>query len=123
MTDRPPLVLVLAPGRILLGREGTYPELLEPLEYHGAVQVKPTGPGTADVRVARVVQPIEGLASLTRLAVEGHRVPLTELSRDEQQEIERHYDACLEMLGALRAQQAGVVLPRLVLPPGVRGDH
>ena len=119
MNAPPPLVLVLAHGRVLIGRDAAG-VLHDPAELFGAVQVHPTGPGSADVRVARVVQPIEGLVSIVRLEVEGPRIPLADLSRDEQRDIERHYEACLEMLGALRAQQAGIVLPRLVLPDGAR---
>ncbi len=119
MNAPPPLGLVLAHGRVLIGRDAAG-VLHDPAELHGAVQVHPTGPGSADVRVARVVQPIEGLVSIVRLEVEGPRIPLADLSRDEQRDIERHYDACQEMLGALRAQQAGIVLPRLVLPDGAR---
>ncbi len=119
MNAPPPLVLVPAHGRVLIGRDAAG-VLHDPAELHGAVQVHPTGPGSADVRVARVVQPIEGLVSIVRLEVEGPRIPLADLSRDEQRDIERHYDACQEMLGALRAQQAGIVLPRLVLPDGAR---
>jgi hypothetical protein len=117
---RCPLVLVLSGGQWFIGRD-TVNGLADPCEYHGAVQARQTAPDAVEVRVVRVVQPCAALASLPLLAVEGPRVPLTDLSHAEQREIEREYGRAQDMLGSLRAQQAGIVQPRLVLPPGVGG--
>jgi hypothetical protein len=119
-----PLVLAMIGGHWFIG-EKTKDGLRDPFEYHGQVQVaQGKAEGQVGVRVIRAVTPVEALVSLRELRGAAQMVvPLTDLSREDQRDIERHHAACQEMVAALRANQAGIVTPRLVLPEGVRRDH
>ena len=116
VTDIPDIVLVHSGASWFVGRDGTYPALLDPCEFHGAIQTRQSGPGAADVRIVRVVQPVEGLLSLRSLMAPGPRVEMVDLSVEERQDITRKYGACVSMMQTLRAQANGLITP--VMGPG-----
>lgn len=120
MTDPSPLVLVLSGSTWFLGREGVYPTLLDPCEYHGLVQQRATDNGMTELRIVRVVQPVEALSSVRAIQVAGPRIELVDLSAEDRQDITRRYEACLGMMQSMRAQQAGIAPPLLLLPGGLR---
>jgi len=86
-------------------------------EYHGQLAQGPLG-----VKAEKVVVPVEGLISLTEMAVRPEAiVRLSDLNDREQKGIERSFEQCLELVGKLRLAMAGVTIeqPRIVLPPGM----
>lgn len=86
-------------------------------EYHGQIAQGPRG-----VKAEKVVVPVEGLISLTEMAVRPEAiVRLSDLNDREQKDIERSFEQCLELVGKMRLAMAGVTIeqPRIVLPPGM----
>jgi hypothetical protein len=116
-----PIALYLVSGKWLVGRnargEHDVPvgacRLSPVFEYFGGVRV--TDKGT---QVARQVMPVSGLMSLCSLTVQPDAVvSLDELAVEERRDIERGFEACVSMVGSVRAEMAGVVTgPRLVIP-------
>ena len=86
-------------------------------EYHGQIAQGPRG-----VKAEKVVVPVEGLISLTEMAVRPEAiVRLSDLNDREQKDIERSFEQCLELVGKMRLAMAGVTIeqPSIVLPPGM----
>jgi hypothetical protein len=113
-----PLVLVFQGARVLIGHvsdagEGAV-EVSAVFEYQGAVDVGPANDkGEALVRSRMAILPVAGLVSLRSLTVRPDAiVSLADLDAREAREIANGYAQCSEMVAGLRAQLAGVTVPK-----------
>ena len=123
-----PVALVLLGGFILVGAVRDLPdgrvEIADPCEYRGQIAIgAPNEAGESPVQGRKAVLPFAGLASLRSLPVHPVAVKLlSEFAPEEAREILYQYHACLELLGGLRAQIAGIVKPKgpsmIVIPGG-----
>jgi hypothetical protein len=113
-------VIIIAQGKTLLGRlsttDATMTPVYELITMMQMVQQDPRQP--PQLMTMRQVQPLltfPGLKSIPSPA-SGILIPIASLSSKERRELAKSVEACEQLMGAMRAQESGLVLP----PPGSR---
>jgi hypothetical protein len=119
--DNAPLtgwVIALVHGRTLIGRPKDRD--LDPVyELQALMQfVQPRPDQPPQLMTMRQVLPLLTYASLRRISLPADAVliQVASLSKQERRELAKSVEACEQMIGAMRAQESGIVLP----PPGSR---